>query len=163
MNAASISEALLASPLHTIAVDLLSNVPGLPPILQTVHLLSIAAIMGSVVLIDLRVLGLALPSQDVREMVRRLMPWVWSVLPLLAVSGLMFILATPRRYFANPVFQLKFVMLVPALALAALFHRTNLPEGRLARPLAAISMCLWLAIAMAGRWIAYVDYIWPQE
>jgi hypothetical protein len=163
MNAASITQAILASPLHTFAVDLLSNVPGLPPILQTVHLMSIAAIMGSVVLIDLRVLGLALPSQDIREVVRRLMPWVWSVLPLLAVSGLVFILAVPGRYFANPIFQLKFAMLVPALTLAALFHRTNLHEGRLAKPLAAISLCLWLAITMAGRWIAYVDYIWPQE
>ncbi len=46
-------------------VYLLSNVPGLPPIVQTVHLLGIAVVMSSVVLLDLRILGLALPSQDV--------------------------------------------------------------------------------------------------
>ena len=48
-------------------VYLLSNVPGLPPIVQTVHLLGIAVIMSSVVLLDLRVLGLALPSQGRRS------------------------------------------------------------------------------------------------
>ena len=61
---------------HDAAVYLLSTVPGLPPIVQTVHLLGIAIVLGSVVLLDLRILGLALPSQDVQELTRRVMPWL---------------------------------------------------------------------------------------
>lgn len=152
-----------ATPLHTLALYLLSNVPGFPPIVQTVHLLSIAAIMGSVVLIDLKVLGLALPGQTTGELVRRLMPWTWAALPLLALSGLVFIFAQPHRYFDNPIFQLKFTMLVPALALAVVFHGTELKDGRPAKLLAALSLCLWIGVVMAGRWIAYVDYLWPAE
>ena len=85
---ADITRALAASQVNKLAMYLLSEVPGFPPLVQTVHLLSIAAIMGSVVLIDRKVLGLALPSQSTTELVRRLMPWTWWALPVLAVSGL---------------------------------------------------------------------------
>ena len=79
--------------MHDTIVYLLSNVPGLPPIVQTVHLLGIAVIMSSVVLLDLRILGFALPSQDVRELTRRVMPWVWCTLPIMLLSGLPFVIA----------------------------------------------------------------------
>ena len=151
------------TPLHGLARELLSTVPGAPPIVQTVHLLSIAAIMGSIVLVDLRVLGLALPSQPPRDLIRRLLPWTWAALPLLAISGLVFVFAQPHRYFANPVFQWKFTLLAPAVALAAAVHRLELADGWLARGIAALSLALWVAIVLAGRWIAYVDYLMPLE
>jgi hypothetical protein len=158
-----LSRALAGSPIHRVALDLLSNVPGFPPLVQTVHLLSIAAIMGSVVLIDLKVLGLALPSQSAPELIRRLMPWTWGALPLLALSGFVFIAAQPHRYFDNPIFRLKFSLLLPAVALALVFHVGRLKEGLLMKVLAAVSLCLWVGVVMAGRWIAYVDYLWPVE
>ena len=80
--------------LQETVVYLLSNVPGLPPIVQTVHLLGIAVIMSSVVLLDLRILGLALPSQDVQELTRRVMPFVWWTLPVMLLSGLPFVIQT---------------------------------------------------------------------
>jgi hypothetical protein len=166
----SLARAIDGSALNKLALDLLSNVPGFPPIVQTVHLLAIAAIMGSIVLIDLKVLGLALPSQSTGELVRRLMPWTWSALPVLAASGLVFILARPYRYFVNPVVGAKFAMLLPAIVLAAVFHRLNArnptfwERSRLGPKLiAGLSLCLWIGVALAGRWIAYVDYLFPVE
>lgn len=168
-----LASALTASPLHSLTLYLLGNVPGFPPVVQTVHLLSIAAIMGSVVLIDLRVLGLALPSQSTGELVGRLMPWTWWALPSLAVSGLVFVLARPASYFVNPVFRLKFTMLVPAVILAALFQLAGAKNpnfwdaspGRraAARVIAALSLVLWIGVVLAGRWIAYADYLFPME
>src|SRR5688500_4413486 len=101
---ADAARALAASPRHKLATYMLSEVPGFPPIVQTLHILSVTAIMGSVVLIDLKVLGLALPSQGTTELVRRLMPWTWCALPVLALSGLVFVCARPARYLSNPVF-----------------------------------------------------------
>ena len=163
----SIARTIDGGPLNRLALGLLSDVPGFPPIVQTVHLLGITAIMGSSVLIDLNVLGLGLRSQKTSELVRRLMPWTWWALPALASSGLVFILAQPFRYFLNPVFGAKFAMLIPAVLLAAILQRlaTKSPEGRggrlLAKTIAALSLLLWVGVVFAGRWIAYVDYLFP--
>src|SRR5688572_8786009 len=129
--------------------------------------------MGSIVLIDLKVLGLALPSQGTGELVRRLMPWTWCALPLLALSGFVFVLARPASYFANPIFRLKFSMLVPAIVLAIVFQRATSADagfwersrGRRAsaRVIAALSLLLWVGVVLAGRWIAYADYLFPGE
>src|ERR671918_1144593 len=103
-----LAPSLVGSPPNRLALYLLGNIPGFPPMVQTVHLLSIAAVMGSIVLINLRVLGLALPSQSAGELTRRLMPWTWWALPFLAISGLIFIFARPVRYLRNPVVAVKF-------------------------------------------------------
>jgi hypothetical protein len=165
--------ALATSPMNKLALYLLGDVPGFPPIVQTVHLLSISAVMGSIVLIDLRVLGLALPSQSTTELVRRLMPWTWCALPCLAVSGLVFVFARPNRYLVNPVFGLKFAMLAPAIILGVVFQWASGKDASfweqsrwrrgLAKTVAGVSLLLWLGVAMAGRWIAYVDYLFPPE
>ena len=151
--------------MHDTIVYLLSNVPGLPPIVQTVHLLGIAVIMSSVVLLDLRILGLALPSQDVQELARRVMPWVWWTLPVMLLSGSMFVFARPRRYFTNPVFGLKFALLLPAIALAAVLHFVSVrkPDDWRTKLVAALSLLLWVGVVLAGRWIAYADYLFPEE
>ncbi len=137
--------------------------PGAPPIVQTVHLLGISVVMGSAVLINLRVLGVALRGQSTDDLIRRLAPWTWGALPMLALSGLVFIVAQPYRYFDNPIFRLKFALMVPAIATTLAFHRRPDARGRLATILGALSLCLWIGVAMAGRWIAYVDYLLPVE
>jgi hypothetical protein len=149
---------------HDVAVNLLRTVPGLPPIVQTVHLLSIAVVLGSIVLVSLRTLGWAAPTQDPAEMAARLAPWTWSAIPLLLLSGGVFVLARPQRYFTNPVFGLKFAILLPALLLAALLYRSlsRAPAAKI-RWLAGLNLIAWTAVVLAGRWIAYADYLFPPE
>jgi hypothetical protein len=161
-----LARALANSGAHDAAVDWLRTVPGLPPIMQTLHLASIAVVLGTIVVLDLRVLGLAVPSQSPAEMSRRLAPWTWSALPVLLVSGAIFVLARPQRYFTNPMFGIKFALLVPALALtAALYSVTRRTDARpaIARVLAVTSLLAWIGVVLAGRWIAYVDYLFPPE
>ena len=152
-----------------LAVYLLGNVPGFPPIVQALHILGIGAVMGSVVMIDLRLLGIAVPTQDVGEMIRRLMPWTWCALFLNAITGLLFVIARPGRYFYNPVFQIKFSLLVPAVILAFVVYRLNRRQAgdweqsmsrRLTgKVIAALSLALWVGVVLAGRWIAYAEYL----
>jgi hypothetical protein len=168
-----VAGALMKSPIHTFALYLLSAARGIPPIIQTFHILGITAVMASIVMIDLKVLGLALPSQRTGELIRRVMPWMWWALPIQAVSGLTFVFARPLRYAVNPVFGLKFTMLAPAILLAAVFHLACLrdvdfwersPGRRVsAKVIAGVSLLLWLGVVLAGRWIAYADYLFTME
>ncbi len=168
------AELIAESSAEALATWLLSNVPGLPPILQTVHLLSIAAIMASAVFINLRVLQWAIPAQKLGEMLGRLQAWTWCGLLGAFSSGIWFVLATPGRYFSNPVFQIKFALLLFAVIITVALYRLLLREPDLpsaARPhqwfgkgLALLSLLLWIGVVLAGRWIAYVEYLfWPGE
>ena len=166
----SLARALTDSQASDFAVYLLGNVPGLPPIAQSIHILGIAVVMSSAVMVDLKLLGVALPSQNVSEMIRRLMPWTWWALLSNALTGLLFVVARPNRYFYNPVFGWKFMCLVPAVLLAVLLYRLNKREtgywegstGRrvTARVIAAVSIVLWIGVVLAGRWIAYTEYLY---
>ncbi len=169
----TVANALAESSLSEFAVYLLGNVPGLPPIAQTFHIAGICVVVGSIVLINLKFLGIAVPGQNLSEMIERLMPWMWWALLVNAVSGLLFVVARPIRYFYNPVFGYKFTFLVPAVILAFLVYRLskrestfweNSPTRRTAgRVIATISLALWVGVILAGRWIAYSEYLFFYE
>ena len=164
-----LANALSDSQAQELARYLLGNVPGLPPVVQTLHIMGISVVMASIVMIDLRLLGMAVPSQSISEMISRLMPWTWWALPLNAVTGLLFIFARPNRYFYNPVFGIKLSLLVAAVTLAAVVYQLNRRETgyweqtlarRISgRAIAGCSLVLWIGVVMAGRWIAYWDYL----
>lgn len=121
-------------------------------------------------MLDLRILGLAVPSQSISEMTKRVMPWLWWALASNFVSGAFFLLGRPNRYFNNPVFGWKLSFLIPAILLTLFFHLMSkrqdgfweLNSKRLwtARAIALLSLGLWIMVAMAGRWIAYAEYIY---
>jgi hypothetical protein len=173
MDTQALARALQSSGLTDGATYLLRNIPGFPPIVQTFHLAAISAVMGSIVLIDLRVLGLALRSQPIPDLVARVMPWMWCALPVNLLSGLMFVVARPVRYFTNPVFGLKFMFMLPAIALALLFQMalrrdsTFWEQSRARRALASLiallSLLCWIGVVFAGRFIAYADYVFTPE
>lgn len=153
-------------PAHFWARDLLRGVRWLNPTLQSIHIVGIAVVIGSAGMLDLRLLGWAVPSQAPAEMARRLMPWLWSALVVQLATGGMLLLNRPLRYFENGSFLLKMVLLALALVLTmvlarGLFRRDDFwsdGQGRLlaGRLIAGLSLLAWLAVTVAGRWIAYV-------
>lgn len=164
----SLAAAIEGSPLQAGALWALRSIPGFPPIIQTLHILGIAAVMGSVVMINLRMIGLALPSQELGEMSRRLTPWLWWALGSNLFSGGFFLFARPYRYFDNPVFLWKIGFMVPAIGISFFLWRaiqsaqawtlqTSTPLG--GKLLALLCLGLWVMTAMAGRWIAYAEYL----
>lgn len=154
----------------------LNNIPGFPPIIQTVHILGIAVVMGSAILLNLRVLGLAVPSQDLGELTNRVMPWFWAALVSNFISGAFFVFGRPNRYFNNPVFASKMAFLIPAILLLAFFYFMHKKQDGyweqeskkwLARGIAVLSIALWIMVCTGGRWIAYLEYLqfplWSYE
>ena len=108
-----LAQTLAESPTREWMVYLLGNVPGLPPIAQSFHIMGIAAVVGSIVMIDLKFLGVALPNQNVSEMIRRLLPWTWYALAVNAATGLIFVLARPDPLLLQPGRHLQ-VLVPPA-------------------------------------------------
>jgi hypothetical protein len=133
------------------------------PLLQTVHILAIAMVLSAVMMVDLRILGFP-RTTTMAETVHRFMPWLWTGLGLLLVSGSILIIGEPRRTLDNnPAFVIKLVLIVTAVALTlGLLHPLRRMSGqgargtRLVSTLAIVSLTLWCGIAVAGRWIAYM-------
>ena len=135
------------------------------PLSQTLHILAVAMLLSSVTMLDLRILGVAARSQSMAQMSRRFVPWVWSSLGLLTLTGTLQIIAEPMRTLnGNPMFQIKMLMLAIGVVVLLLFqsslHRHTSfwedPDHRAwPRMLAGSSLLLWCAIVITGRWVAY--------
>ncbi|MGM0631941.1 MAG: DUF6644 family protein [Pseudomonadota bacterium] len=162
----ALADWLASGPTNGLATDALGGIPGLPPVLQTVHLLSAAVLMGSAVLLLMRVQGLALRDHSLWSLRRQLMPWAIGALSVQPLSMLPFLLARPHRYLLNPVFGIKMGLLLVAIISTVVVSRRirlTLSEGDiLTRLVAVVALLAWLAVVLAGRWIAYSDYLfWP--
>lgn len=136
----------------------LQNVRWLIPMIQSVHIFTLALVFTSAAVVDLRLLGVGPGGPSLRRVSGRFLPTVgWGVLVLL-VTGLLLMVAEPRRAILNPFFQLKMAALVIVggltLAVAAI-AASERQQSAFAKPAAVLSLVLWLAIIVLGRWIAY--------
>jgi hypothetical protein len=135
------------------------------PAVQTVHILAIAVVASSALMVDLRLIGVFWANRPVKDVMSRFLPLIWWPLLVLLTTGVIMIIAEPARSLKNPAFQLKMLLLIAALVVTALFQflqRRNAAFGdprsgpRMAvATLAIVSMLLWSSIIFAGRWIAY--------
>ncbi len=150
------------------ASEAIQQIFWLVPLVQTVHLLAIGILVSSGLLLGLRLLGLAWQDQTIAATARRFLPWIWSALVVLFVSGSVLIVGEPGRTLGNPAFWGKVVAIAAAVALtfglqAGLRHGDTawLRPGTAwptpaARVLGGASVLLWLSALVLGRWIAYI-------
>jgi hypothetical protein len=137
------------------------------PTLQTIHILSVAAVFSAAILVDLRIWRLIERDEPLPEMARRFLPTIWPVLVILLVTGSLLIIGEPRRSLLNSTFYLKMALLVVAILLTIGLQRSisSSPHswdrdrwrrivGRFA---ATVSILVWCGILFAGRWIAYTQ------
>jgi hypothetical protein len=126
------------------------------PALQVVHITGIALLLGSLVLLELRVWGLG-RELPVVALARLALPLSLLGFGLAAASGLAMFAAHPGELLANRAFAVKLGLLMLAGTNAALFHaRGGLQRvDAVARAQTALSLGLWLGVIIAGRWIAY--------
>jgi uncharacterized membrane protein SirB2 len=135
------------------------------PTVQTVHIVSIAIVMTSMAMLDLRLVGITGRRQSLTEVGSRFLPWAWVALVVLACSGTILIIAEPGRELINRVFWLKMSLLTAVVILTAFFQmmlrrRKGFWEQHRAAAvlLGSVSLVMWVGIVAAGRWIAYVEH-----
>ena len=139
------------------------------PAIQSIHIVGIALVMGSVLVIDLRILGWAWTDQTLRQTTNRFGPWLSGSLWLLLVTGLLMVIGEPVRELITFSFWLKMTLVAVGALVAAIFHITlrrheqQWEETLVHRPfikgLAILTFFVWAFIIVLGRLIAY-DHVW---
>ena len=138
------------------------------PSVETVHIVGIGLLFGSIAVLDLRLLGLS-RSIPVRTLARHVLPWTAASFLLIVPSGLLMFTAHASEFIESPVFVLKMCLIMAAGLNAALFHtmvfRTadiwdaedmrKLPPPPSARVSAALSLLIWISVIACGRLLAY--------
>ena len=114
------------------------------PVVESIHVMGLAAFVGSTVLEDLRTLNV------VRWNSANLKPWSHSGLAALIVTGLMMFFSDAARYLHNPAFQVKLAILAAALAVHFTLRRSGTRFG------AIVSLILWTSVTLAAR--AIIDF-----
>jgi hypothetical protein len=135
------------------------------PIIESIHVLSLCLFLGFVIVLDFRLLGIAIRRTRISEISQRLMPWTIVGFVVMVISGLLLFYASPVRFYNNVFFRVKVVTLVLAGLNAWVFHATvyrRLPEWDEAivapagaRAAGYLSLTLWLVVVVSGRMIAY--------
>lgn len=127
------------------------------PALEVMHIVGIALLLGSLVMLDLRVWGLA-PALPLRPLARLSLSVTLTGFGLLVCSGLMMFASQPADLVVNRAFHVKLVLILLAGLNAAWFHARDSLRccDRLARVQTVLSTGLWLGAIISGRWIAYV-------
>ena len=137
------------------------------PIIMSLHLSSIAIFGGMILMTDLRLLGWAMRSVPVSDLVEQTRPWKRLGFVVMITCGALLAGSKLDEYYDNPYFQLKLLLLALVAVHAMIFHRSvygNTAEldraptmpGR-AKLAACLSLLLWLGILTNGRWIAYYE------
>jgi len=137
------------------------------PIIETIHLLGLGLSVGTIMWVDLRLLGLVTKKQKVSDIVDQLEPVAIIGFIVMFLSGLLLFLAEPLKCYNTVAFQLKVVMLLLTGVNVWYFHAKLYPGVAAwddgagvpipAKMVGLVSMVLWFGIIVAGRWTAYME------
>jgi hypothetical protein len=136
------------------------------PVIETLHIFGIVALVGSTSILDLRLMGLTFRDEAVTKLAKRFLPWTWFGFAVQVITGLLLFSSEAVKMYGNWAFQLKMLLILAAGLNAVVFHFLAYksvgkwdqdPVAPLsARIAGSVSILLWFGIVAAGRWIAYV-------
>ncbi len=136
------------------------------PVIESLHLLGMAALVGTIFILDLRLLGWTMRRVRVSALAGWLFPWTWAGFTVQVVTGGLLFSSEAVKLYPNPAFRLKLIFIILAGMHALLFHRlvyrdvaawndsAVLPVG--AKIAGLTSIFLWAGIVTAGRFIGFM-------
>lgn len=133
------------------------------PAVESVHIVALAVVVGSIVMLDLRLLGLS-RGLPVTRLARHVLPWTLAAFALAVATGVLMFTAHASDFLTNRVFLVKMGLILLAGLNAGLLHAGAMrgaarwdeatPPARV-RVAAAASIALWIAVIFCGRFLAY--------
>ncbi len=136
------------------------------PWLESIHVLAIVLVVGSIAMVDLRLLGWASRDRPVGALTREVLPITWMAFALALITGVLMFCAKAVIYGHNTYFLLKIGFLLLAAGNMLIFHKFSyrdvaawgVPGGALpqaAKVAGGMSLLLWVCIVAFGRWIGF--------
>lgn len=135
------------------------------PLIESLHVLAITLVFGTILIVDLRLVGVAAHRRSADKLIRELLPYTWVAFALAVISGSLLFVSNAPAYAANVEFQLKLVAIALAGINMAIFHSTahrriadwdmDLPPPAAARVSGFLSLALWTVVIVLGRWIGF--------
>lgn len=129
------------------------------PILECTHIVGWALLVGTVALVDFRLLGFGLRRQTAAETAKDVAPWTLIGLAIILLSGPLLFSSDPDMYYLNWSFQLKMVFFVLAVLFNYTIHRKVVRAGTspgVGAAVACVSLLLWIGVIFGGIFIAFV-------
>lgn len=136
------------------------------PLLESIHVIAAAMVVGSILWVDLRLLGLAATRYPISTLNRELVPWTWGAFSVATITGLGMFITRAASHVLNPAFQWKIVLLVVAGINMTYFHfriykHIERWDGVAATPaqlkiVGSLSLFLWAGVMLAGRWVGHI-------
>ena len=138
------------------------------PIIESIHVISFTLVVGTIAVIDLRLLGLASTQRSFQRMASDILKWTWAAFALTVATGLTMFSTNATIYYHNPFFRTKMLLLVLAgvnmLAFEMTARRTvnRWDKARSAPPsgkaVAVVSLTLWIGVIFMGRIIGFTTH-----
>ena len=135
------------------------------PLIESVHVLSICLVVGSILVVDLRLLGLASINRPVSRVSNGILPLTWSAFAIAVASGGLLFISNATKYLANGYFVAKILLICAAGLNMAIFHAigaTDMPKWENEKTLprrvqlaGGLSILLWVSVVTCGRWIGF--------
>ena len=130
--------------------------------IETLHIMALAVLLGTFVIVDLRLLGKGLRQDAVADLAGQFGPWSWLSLGVMIATGIPMYVSEAIRLANSSPFFYKMMFLVLAVGFHLTIHRkasgsAEAPTPGLAKLAASLSLACWLAVALAGRAIAFLS------
>ncbi len=129
------------------------------PAIESVHLLGLCLLGGSLLVVDLRMLGFGLRRQPIAQLARDVRPWLVASVLVMFLTGTLLFLSEAVKCYHNPSFWVKMATIPIALLFTFLvrqpFALRVADTSARSRVVAATSLALWWTVAAAGRWIGF--------
>ena len=136
------------------------------PAIETIHVVAIVIVLGSITRLDMRLMGLVWQNRPVTEVSDEMLPWTWTSFVIAAIFGTMLWMSKPITYFGIAFFDVKMILILLAginmlffqfvtFKDVSVWDRDPIPPAS-ARLQGALSMAFWLCVVVCGRFIGFV-------
>jgi hypothetical protein len=135
------------------------------PLIESIHVLAICLVVGSILAVDLRLVGLASVRRSARDVTHGILPLTWGAFVVAVASGGLLFISNAAKYLGNGFFVAKMFLIAAAGLNMLIFHFISSRdvarwEHEARPPLSArlaggLSIVLWIAVVACGRWIGF--------